>query len=1189
MPEQAPLVFCSYAPTDEVLCNELENALATLQKEGLLTIWMRSMISPGADKAEIIQNRLKAAEIILLLLSPDYFASDECDAELEQALKRHGAGLARVIPIDLRYTDQEYRPLRNLQRLPRNGVPVIDRKDQAFQEIATELRQMLEPSQKRGPTLLEEKLPKNATLISPDMPEQPDALTNPWESKEQGTQSPPGFLPTGTNSVEVYDETSSKLLILGSVSQKDHQRTRYQSLKVWVIDHHGFIESHLRHFVGREEDLAGVRSLIRQKLTTGGYITITGPAGQGKSSLIAKLIHDAGQDAVAHHFIPVNPSPGHQVELLCNLLARLILKHRLSETYLADRQLPTLRSALKHVLGEIAAKGTSEVIYLDGLDQIKSELDGKRDLSFLPEDVPPGIVFVLATRPNDALQPLRVLKFLDEYELPLLKRSDFDLLLEQCATPLLPSVADRLYDATGGNALYLDLVVEELQKQRTVGPEAVLQGIKQAPHHLFSFALERLKEPWNEWREVIKPVLGVLLIAKEPLGLRQMHHILGIEEELLQNGVKRLGGLITREKMPLRYSLYHQELQDYLREDPQDSDKEPTFPVYEERKLHEKIAQWCEQGELSTIWVNVHDRWEQRRRDYARRYYVVHLYEAQQWQKVLQVLNEGIYGRKKVAYDASKRLYIQDLDYGRQAAIREELTFDEKVSLLPHYWYYTLLRCSLSSQADHYPLETFQFLLLLGREATVTGLLELLTEAEKKVQVSLLLANALKNNPARKAEQTQWVLRAVTLATPLFDPTPGLTVQREEALSALMRALIEEEQWERAQEMVHAMKCKDRSWPVRILASALIERERWEQVQEITHFMDHDYSKGKTFCDLVEALVSKEQWEQAVGVVRSIEDGYAKMRALSTLATALVRSNHRDQAEEFWREAEVVARSAPGRGNLGNLACALAKVQHHDQAERLWREAEDAAYANKNGYSVAVNLSDLAHAFMSAKRWKRAEMIVQSIESKIWKATTLTGLAASLMQDKQYEQAMRLWRQVKDFHPLDFLFLAQVGNGSVHNLVVSLGKERHWESAQEVIDAFSDEMWRAKLSNELIEEVLAKEEQWDHAEAIAHAVKGNYYQAQALRKLAGIFSKHNQQERAARLWDEAEEVAHAIENLSAKVEVFGMLARDLAQIYQPERAWRLWSEAEKLARSLEDSILKIKAVSTIAQALEQAH
>jgi hypothetical protein len=117
---------------------------------------------------------------------------------------------------------------------------------------------------------------------------------------------------------------------------------REERLKALIIDHRGFIQSRLESFVGREQELATLRQCINTLLSTGGYLTITGQAGQGKSCIIARLVQEYHPDKVAHHFIPFNPGPDYQVSLLRDLMARLILKHDLSDYYVASESRPAL-------------------------------------------------------------------------------------------------------------------------------------------------------------------------------------------------------------------------------------------------------------------------------------------------------------------------------------------------------------------------------------------------------------------------------------------------------------------------------------------------------------------------------------------------------------------------------------------------------------------------------------------------------------------------------------------------------------------------------------------------------------------------------------------------------------------------------------------------------------------------------
>ncbi|MEM7794112.1 MAG: TIR domain-containing protein [Cyanobacteria bacterium P01_C01_bin.118] len=73
---------------------------------------------------------LKRADIILLLISADFIASDYCyEIELQQAMERHQAGEARVIPIILRPADWQNTPFSELQAFPTNAKPITSWSD----------------------------------------------------------------------------------------------------------------------------------------------------------------------------------------------------------------------------------------------------------------------------------------------------------------------------------------------------------------------------------------------------------------------------------------------------------------------------------------------------------------------------------------------------------------------------------------------------------------------------------------------------------------------------------------------------------------------------------------------------------------------------------------------------------------------------------------------------------------------------------------------------------------------------------------------------------------------------------------------------------------------------------------------------------------------------------------------------
>ena len=137
-------VFFSYSHKDEELRDEMAKHLTILKRQGVITTWHDREISAGTEWAGAIDAHMNSAQVILLLISPDFLASDYCwDIELKRAMERHEVGEARVIPVILRPVDNWYdAPFGKLQAFPTNGKPVTtwSNRDEAFANVAQAIR-----------------------------------------------------------------------------------------------------------------------------------------------------------------------------------------------------------------------------------------------------------------------------------------------------------------------------------------------------------------------------------------------------------------------------------------------------------------------------------------------------------------------------------------------------------------------------------------------------------------------------------------------------------------------------------------------------------------------------------------------------------------------------------------------------------------------------------------------------------------------------------------------------------------------------------------------------------------------------------------------------------------------------------------------------------------------------------------
>ena len=147
-------LFFSYSHADEQLRDVLEKHLAGLKRQGLIETWHDRRIVAGDELHGEISKSLEEADVVLLLVSADFLASDYCyDVEMRRAIERHEAGEARVIPVILRHCDWEDAPFGKLMAAPKDGRPITSWPDldEAFLDVVRAIKTALkEQSAKRS-------------------------------------------------------------------------------------------------------------------------------------------------------------------------------------------------------------------------------------------------------------------------------------------------------------------------------------------------------------------------------------------------------------------------------------------------------------------------------------------------------------------------------------------------------------------------------------------------------------------------------------------------------------------------------------------------------------------------------------------------------------------------------------------------------------------------------------------------------------------------------------------------------------------------------------------------------------------------------------------------------------------------------------------------------------------------------
>lgn len=139
-------LFFSYSHADEALRDQLEKHLSGLQRQGIITSWHDRRITAGTAFADAISENLEAADIVLLLVSPDFIASEYCyEREMKRALARQHEGSARVIPVILRPCDWHELDFGGLLATPTDGKPITKwpNIDEAFLTVVQAIKSAL--------------------------------------------------------------------------------------------------------------------------------------------------------------------------------------------------------------------------------------------------------------------------------------------------------------------------------------------------------------------------------------------------------------------------------------------------------------------------------------------------------------------------------------------------------------------------------------------------------------------------------------------------------------------------------------------------------------------------------------------------------------------------------------------------------------------------------------------------------------------------------------------------------------------------------------------------------------------------------------------------------------------------------------------------------------------------------------
>ncbi|WP_110514496.1 ATP-binding protein [Herpetosiphon llansteffanensis] len=685
------------------------------------------------------------------------------------------------------------------------------------------------------------------------------------------------------------------------------------------------LQLRLNGFVGRTTEQAAIQALVAQTRIHGGYVLVTGGAGVGKSSLIAQLIVSAGLEQTPHHFIALTPGRNYQLELLRSVVAQLMLKYHLEQRYFPADNYAALRLEFGQIVHELSTRGISETIYLDGLDQLQPEVDGTRDISFLPLQLPPGIVIVLGSRPDERIDRLG-LEHGVGYAVPALSADDVISRLQQVQPTFERAALQQLANALAGNALMVELAASLIIQCDQTELRSLITQVRREPSNLFRLSLARIeRQAPPEWSRVIRPLLAVLVVTQEPLLPSHIAILIEQPADLVIEALDLMNDWVTAaidQRLALRHLLFHE----YL--------VQAEFTSAELRAWHQRFATWCG-AELDAIWQDSPAPVEQARRWYARHHLMTHLALAEQWSALWQLVDTGDYGAQKVRFDPSTRLYGLDLDRARESVIvaHQHQSVDDQLASLPRLWRYSLLRTSLTAHADQWHDDMFVIVAAGGHIAEALAQIDICSDPARQVRLwQSILTYA---EPARRLSIIQ---RMEQVARSLRDAD-----ERDAALGSVALAYIE-----------HGL------FPIGYSIMLTLEQFR-----------------GSRLYSIVQNRLEQADIPQAKLIMAQIEAPKYQVKSAILIAKCLIAAADFDQAYSLLMQVRPLADEA----GLVEVQCLLADIHwhagHDTQAQALLVDAQ-AGLQHLSEWAYGDGLASIMDTYLTHGDRASAQRLAQA-------------------------------------------------------------------------------------------------------------------------------------------------------------------------------------------------------------------
>ena len=324
-----------------------------------------------------------------------------------------------------------------------------------------------------------------------------------------------------------------------------------------------------------------------------GYFEIIGVPGQGKTALMCSLIQK--YDAI-HHLITDNAGRDDEQLMLKSLLAQAYSKNNeINAVFPEDTK--ALEMQWTSVLYELSEKnnGHKVVVVIDALD----ELNGNKNLGFLPEHLPENVYVIYSMR------PIKIEKTFDvevSYELEPFTKDDVHKYIKKYHENVAPDMAETFYEISGGNPLFLKCLLENEQKGEYKSGKL--------PKNLVELLDRLVNSLRNSKSEIAYDLFGLIAVSPGGLSIKTLAKILGVSPMEVKSVIDEYRQYLMC--IDHGYRFFHKRIYEHLLEE-----CEFGYDSEEVTEYHKMIISYCEPVEKKEL-------------NYGYQYVLYHLYKANQ-------------------------------------------------------------------------------------------------------------------------------------------------------------------------------------------------------------------------------------------------------------------------------------------------------------------------------------------------------------------------------------------------------------------------------------------------------------------------------------------------------------------------------------------------------------------------------